>query len=462
MIDRLENHLRAIASGERYRLTSAGAGPIVQELLDPSFVKQRLSNVREAATEAGRPQRIPDGRYEEAFADLDRAAAARPGQPYMPHSATASLAQSALARCIESRIEHLLDAVPHGDSAIGRAIDDVLNIFRRFGPCDPGWIETKIAQGIAMFEGRPDFPNQPAPAVELAADARLIVVGDWGTGLAGAIKVAHQMRAVLEETPARRQCQLIHLGDVYYSGWPEEYRDRFMRYWPVDRDDETVLCWSLNGNHDMYSGGHGYFDVLLRDPRFRGHRLPPGSEHECSSHFTLENEHWQILGLDTGYKDHDLAGDQGEWVVQKLSGSDRRTMLMSHHQPFSSFEEVTAPMLQTLKAAFAVRKIDAWLWGHEHRAVVYQSSDAEYLDYGFCIGHGGVPVLMVGVEVADHPGVRWALKESESEDDNPWGLHGFAILDFDGPSVNVRYVDQNGKTNYEAPMQSGGGGSSPP
>ena len=36
----------------------------------------------------------------------------------MPHSATASLAQSALSRCIESRIEHVLDALPHGDSVL--------------------------------------------------------------------------------------------------------------------------------------------------------------------------------------------------------------------------------------------------------------------------------------------------------------------------------------------------------
>lgn len=452
MIARLEDHLRAIVAGEHHRRTPAGAGPVVHELLDPSFVKQRLAHVQRATVEAGRAPKIPSERYEEAFADLDRGANARPGQPYMPHSATASLAQSALARCIESRIEHVLDAIPHGDNAVGRAIEEVLNIFRKFGPCDPAWIETVIAEGIALFDGRPDFPNEPAPPVQLAADARLIVVGDWGTGLAGAIKVGEQMRAALQATEPGRQCHVIHLGDVYYSGWPEEYRDRFLRYWPVDRDNDTVLCWSLNGNHDMYSGGHGYFGLLLRDPRFRGHRLPQGSGHECSSHFSLENEHWQILGLDSAYKDHDLAGDQAAWVEQKLRGSNRKTMLLSHHQPFSSFEEVNAPIVNTLKTAFAVRKLDAWLWGHEHRAIVYDRSDVGYLDSGLCIGHGGVPVLMTGAEIANHPGVKWALKESEAQDENPWGLHGFTILDFNGPSVHVQFIDQNGTTNYDAPL----------
>ena len=449
MIERLEDHLRAIAAGEHHRLTPGGAGPVVRELLDPAFVKGRLAHVQDAAAKSGREPRLSDEHYAKAYADLDRGASQHPGQPYMPHSATASLAQSALSGCVESRIEHVLDAVPHGDGAIGRAIDGVLNVFRRFGPCDPHWIESKIAEGIAMFEGRPEFPNEPAPPTQLAPDARLIVVGDWGTGLDGAIKVGEQMKRVLETTEAGRQCHLVHLGDVYYSGWPEEYKDRFLRYWPVDRDDAAVLSWSLNGNHDMYSGGHGYFDVLLRDPRFRGHRLPNGSGHDCSSHYSLENDHWQILGLDTAYKDHDLAGDQATWVEQKLRASDRKTMLMTHHQPFSSFEDVTAPLLKTLEPAFAIRKIDAWLWGHEHRAIVYEKSDAGYLDYGMCIGHGGVPVLMVGTEIAEHPEVKWALKKSEEQDGNPWGLHGFAVLDFDGPAVGVRLIDQNGDVNFE-------------
>ncbi len=453
MLASLEDHIRAIAGGEAHRRTPAGAGPVVRELLDPDFVKQRLAHVQRVAGQRPGGGRLAPERYEEAFEDLHRGAEQRAGQPYMPHSATASLAQSALAGCIESRIDQVLDAVPHGDGAIGRAIEEVLNVFRRFGPCDPGWIETTIAEGIAHLEGRPEFPNESAPAAELASDARLVVVGDWGTGLDGAIKVAEQMRAAIGEArAAQRQCQVIHLGDVYYSGWPEEYRDRFLRYWPVDRDDDTVLSWSLSGNHDMYSGGHGYFDVLLRDPRFRGHRLPPGSEHDCSSHFSLENEHWQILGLDTGYKDHDLAGDQAGWVEQKLRDSNRKTMLMSHHQPFSSFEEVSAPMMKTLAHALAVRGVDAWLWGHEHRAIVYEKSDAEYLDYGLCIGHGGVPVLMTGTEIEKHPEVRWALTSSESQDGNPWGLHGFAILDLDGPSIQVRFVGQNGETEYDEPL----------
>ena len=33
-----------------------------------------------------------------------------------------------------------------------------------------------------------------------------------------------------------------------------------------------MTSWALNGNHDMYSGGWGYFDHLLADERFSRQR----------------------------------------------------------------------------------------------------------------------------------------------------------------------------------------------
>ncbi len=34
----------------------------------------------------------------------------------------------------------------------------------------------------------------------------------------------------------------------------------------------------------------------------------------------------------------------------------------------------------------------AWLWGHEHRLVVYQPKD-DWVTHGMCIGHGAIPEL---------------------------------------------------------------------
>ena len=120
-----------------------------------------------------------------------------------------------------------------------------------------------------------------------------------------------------------REQHVIHLGDVYYSGWPEEYEDHFLPNWPVapgQEDRYGSRC--LNANHDMFSGGH--FDHLLKDERFRRQR----SARQPTSYFSLENDHWQILGLDSAWQDGDLAGSQLEcptlvaFLRQFSGGSD--------------------------------------------------------------------------------------------------------------------------------------------
>jgi hypothetical protein len=48
-------------------------------------------------------------------------------------------------------------------------------------------------------------------------------------------------------------------------GEKDEYMERMFPFWPVtSAERNSIGSWSLNGNHDMYSGGEGYFDTLLR------------------------------------------------------------------------------------------------------------------------------------------------------------------------------------------------------
>src|SRR5207247_823473 len=92
---------------------------------------------------------------------------------------------------------------------------------------------------------------------------------------------------------------LLHLGDVYYSGTPAEIQERFLDEWPKRTD---AISRALNSNHEMYSGGYAYFDMTL--PRFT----------QPSSYFAFCNDHWLLIGLDTGYVDHDLDDEQAAWV----------------------------------------------------------------------------------------------------------------------------------------------------
>ena len=134
---------------------------------------------------------------------------------------------------------------------------------------------------------------------ELRGDApeiRIALAGDWGTGTDEAAEVA----ALIE---AWRPHYSIHLGDVYYVGDPAEVGANFLgipnpRYqfapckWPLGSEG----AFALNGNHEMYALGYGYFDHIL--PKLGVSGSPRGQR---ASYFCLENDHWRIIALDTSY-----------------------------------------------------------------------------------------------------------------------------------------------------------------
>src|SRR5262249_61380338 len=105
---------------------------------------------------------------------------------------------------------------------------------------------------------------------------RIGVVSDWGTGLYGAPAIAASIQADQTKFDA-----LLHLGDVYYSGTKGEAQHNFLDVWPK-RTDKPVQR-TLNGNHEMYTGGDGYFNVML--PAFD----------QKSSCCALTNKHWLLL-----------------------------------------------------------------------------------------------------------------------------------------------------------------------
>ena len=213
-----------------------------------------------------------------------------------------SLLQSAVEELIEDKYSGLIvedDSTDRRDAGgavspvTGRRLDigDDLQFDserRLFGPfevTDVGWVASVgLAKALQMFRDRHPFNPRPAAPVQLADRSRLVIVGDWGSGLPRAQQVAQHMRVAIDDGIADgRQVHAVHLGDVYYSGFAREYKNRFLRYWPVREDEaDTVYSWSINGNHDMYSGGHGYFKTLLADPRF--------ACQQRSSWFSIENQ----------------------------------------------------------------------------------------------------------------------------------------------------------------------------
>lgn len=68
------------------------------------------------------------------------------------------------------------------------------------------------------------------------------------------------------------------------------------------------------------------------------------------------------------------------------------------------------------------------------------------IPYVRCIGHGGIPVVIEpGATSAPipSPGV-WEESASFAELGQNWHRFGFAVLDFNGEQIEVRYRDDDG------------------
>jgi hypothetical protein len=373
---------------------------------------------------------------------------------FFPRDPVISLVQSSLQDYCDTRKPNEIvkksdavrgaaaDEIPITDKELSEDLRDFLapekeKLFSDFEKLDLGWANCTLAAGLRAWRGRHPFNPSPATPYKIGNNARVILVSDWASGLPRARKVADAIRLRLNDAEAAsRDKHVIHLGDVYYSGWANEYAANFLSCWPVDKP-EQASSWSLNANHDMYSGGKGYFEYLLADQRFQAQ--------ERSSFFSLENDNWQLLGLDTGYHTstfdpHDLYGDQNLWISQRLTNVDKTGILLSHHQPFSAFESGGDKILEKLQGPLAAGHVRGWFWGHEHRCTLYKAS--HNIQYPRCIGHGGIPFYVETDPLPEDKGVIYEYRDGIEDLFELWNYFGFIVLDFDADVINVRYINE--------------------
>ncbi len=330
-------------------------------------------------------------------------------RPFIPEDQVLSLMQSAIDEFMPE--ETLATAGP-------------------FDPSDPGWASVVVEKLKAFFRGKHKFIEHTSPTsfhLPLPEKAVVALYSDWGTGEETARRV---MRQIAAQSPSHA----IHLGDVYYSGTTQEIQRRFLDV--IDAEGPppaTCKYLAMNSNHEMYSGGHAYFDLTLKT-RFQ----------QEASYFNLRNAHWQVIGLDSGYEDHGLKDPQRDWLAAQLNTAGTRNVLLTHHQLFSPFESRAFDRKLHAKVEALLPKVFAWFWGHEHKAIVYG------LHKGIrarCIGHGAIPeeVPYGAPKFPDVP--IQAMDERVGPDGDD--MHGFALLRFDGPKLHVDYIDELGTTWFQ-------------
>ena len=355
--------------------------------------------------------------------------------------------------CAKLALE-LMEAKATGDTTSAERLENEL----KASPCDPGWADT-IIQYLEFFG--PDGTRRAIPYVraatvgatvlEIKPDACVAVIGDWGTGMSGAVRV-------LQDIQNRNPDVVIHLGDIYYSGTADECTEHFLEIVDgvFDRAHTKIPVFTLSGNHDMYSGGVGYYELIkkLNAPPLR----------QPASFFCLRStdKKWQWLAMDTGLHDYNpfsvgdavtfLEPDEEQWLLDRITGFPGRTILLSHHQLFSAFSKIGPPapdgslnprnpkLLASFNKFKAAGRIAAWFWGHEHNLCIFEPYAG--LDFGRCIGHGAVPVLISEDPYQVPAGMKNAPKvvanTGLATQDQVYA-HGYAFVSLAGDKANVQY-----------------------
>ncbi len=299
---------------------------------------------------------------------------------------------------------------------------------------------------FASYKGAP--ASRPG-IYPLPANGRVSLVGDWGSGTESAYRVIDHVRDVQKPNIT------IHLGDIYYSGQVDEVNKYFLGPEDWYRAERS---FAMNANHEMYSGGKGYFKVVL-----------PALGQEAS-YFCVENDWWRIVAVDTGYfckifpfleliLGTKLHAKNLEWMREVVFADDldrRPVILLSHHPWFSAFDESYKRVGWQLQPF--LRDVSLWLWGHEHRFAGY----APYAESGEnkvrarCIGHGGMPVEIKPPKHAGVPVVFADERKAYEIDGEAVGFCGSALLEFRDAALVVRYYDELGEELLAEEWTSGG------
>ncbi len=343
---------------------------------------------------------------------------------------------------------------------------------------DPGWAWTLVNDLINRL---PKWMGKGCGIREFAADSwsapvklqagtdgkvRIAIIGDWGSGayqLNGLQNPKGPACAVMEilDRLETKPDYLIHLGDTYYAGTGpnraphgEEAQNLAAMLHNYPALAKAGKCFTLNSNHEMYGGAHGFFDVALTDPLFSAQR-------GCS-YFALEFGNWIIAGIDSAYfdpsalyMDGGLGGrsnPQYAFLAQiaQKQAQGKKVILMSHHTGISTDGASTNEPLWSDVTVTGKLKPDYWYWGHTHLGMVYNARAASGAVNARCIGHGSMP-FAVPPGMENCANVSWYSKTPLSEQamlaalwySRPRAANGFAMLtlDQDGITEEIYSID---------------------
>jgi 3',5'-cyclic AMP phosphodiesterase CpdA len=169
------------------------------------------------------------------------------------------------------------------------------------------------------------------------------ILGDWGTNM-------HDAFDIMDELVLKRGVTvLLHDGDVYYAGFPDEFLLITKHLAELRKKVHNLRYYAIPGNHDYYTFGGPFYASL---PTNNDPKNPEWKQ--TASFFCIKNKSStvQFIGVNTGLYDHQFVNvinpwwqgpqvDPAEvaWAIQKINSFPGQTFLISHHPLFSTFDK---------------------------------------------------------------------------------------------------------------------------
>jgi hypothetical protein len=317
---------------------------------------------------------------------------------------------------------------------------------------DPRWLEAVAIYFEYRILGKYcPFPSSLPDPIRIPDDVSIAMAGDWGTGNWGTETNPAPSTKIIKAISDQSPDYTIHLGDVYYAGTKSEEEDKLISIWPAG----SKGAFTLNSNHEMYSGAKPYFERSL------GTSFPLQKQH---SFFALENTNWIIVGLDSAYFDESLmymAGSLGNQpqltFLNNMAQKGKKVIILTHHNGLKDqkdgTQKINNPLWSQVMNAFPAGKAPAyWYFGHIHTGVVYapQIVDGNTV-FCRCLGHGSIPwgyaSDLAAAECKDT--VLWFEKTNAADPNNKNRVYnGFVTLKLNGPSISEIFYNENGVVSW--------------
>jgi len=365
-----------------------------------------------------------------------------PPSPAAPHQLI--LAKSALTDDVDGTAAALPELQP-GSISIDVDPGGAIWGTGKYQQLDPLWLGAAAAWLEHLLLGKYPFPAGTPAVGRISDNFTIAIAGDFGTGDWGTPANPAPSTKIRLAIPALNPDLTIHLGDVYYEGSSPEEIENFVDLWP--QGPAAAASYTLNSNHEMYSGAKPYFVEALGSPLFAAQRP--------YSFFALENANWVIVGLDSAYYSDELTlymnGSLGKSAqlqfLKEQAQKGKKVILFTHHNGLAEDGSAHTGLWNEVVNCFPGGSGPAyWYWGHVHAGVVYQPQGGVQCR---CAGHAALPWGYASGLA--NPNVAWfENRNAGDQNDKLRVFNGFTLLQLAGAGVNETFYDENGGVAWSA------------